>query len=134
MVYESEKYGYFDRIIFADPAMNHPKDLQVDKNFYICPKDDYYCPRIFNTPITRKKLNTKTHKKEQVIRSSRNVFPTSFEENEKIFALGEKLDLKKWSNDESAKNLDVLDKLLIFFLRPEFHNQVFLAHNSGRYG
>ena len=114
--------------------MNHPEDLKIEKNFYICPKDEYYCPSICNHPIERKKIKSRTHAKEPIIRSSRNVFPTCFEENGKVYRLGEKLDLKKWSNDNELKKLNVLDKLLIFFLRPEFHNQVFLAHNSGRYG
>ena len=134
LIYEDEKHGYFDKITFASPDMKHPKDLQIEKNFFICPKDEYYCPEIFKTKINRKKIKRKKKKSDPIIKSSNTFFPVIFEEMGVTHEIGKNLNVEKWCKDENVKKLSVVDKFIIFTLQPKFRNQVFLAHNGAKFG
>ena len=116
--------------------MNHPQDLKIDKNFYVCSKQDYYCPDIFGTPVVRKIERKKTHKSGSILRSSSNSFPFSFVNNNHTYTIGGKTKEKveDWWKNQEMKKLCVLDKFLMFILRFEMQNQVVLAHNAGKFG
>ena len=134
IIYENEKHGYFDKLTLASPEMNHPRDLEIEKNFFICSKKEYYCEDIFNSKINRKKFKRKKKKKDPIIKSSTTVFPVTFEEDGISYEIGADLNLETWCNDENVKKLSVLDKLIIFATQPRFRNQVFLAHNGAKFG
>ena len=114
--------------------MASPLDMKIEKNFYVCPKEDYYCAAIHNTKIPRTKMRKKGHKKDPIIRSSSNLFPSSFNQNDHKHSIGQDRETEDLCNDEEVKKLPVLDKLLMFLLRPCFYNQICVAHNSARYG
>ena len=134
LIYENEKRGYFNRITFADPLMNHPDDLKIEKNYYICPKNEYYCPEIFGNPISRKKIQTQKHRTEPIVKSSSHQFPIIFKNGNDVHSIGTKLNTHLWCESEEAKKLSVLDKFIIFTCRPEFRNQTYLSHNGAKYG
>ena len=135
VLFENSLYGHFDRIVIAEHSMKHEADMKIESNYYICPKDQYYCGAIHGTKIPRKKFKKITHKKDPIIKSSPNPFPLIFDQNEKSHVIGGlSQNMETLSKDEDIKKLDVLDKLLIFLLRPELFGQVMLAHNSSKFG
>ena len=134
LLYESDQYGFFNRIVFSEHAMDNPLDMKIEKNFYICPKEEYYCDEIYGTEIPRKKLRKKTHKKDPIIKSSSNKFPFAFNQNDRQHLVGQNRESEDLCNDEEVKKLPVMDKLLMFLLRPCFRNQILIAHNSSRFG
>ena len=134
LIYENEKHGYFDKITFASPEMNHPHDLKIEKNFFVCAKEEYYCQNVYGSKVNRKKFKRKKQKKDPIIKSSATIFPIIFQEQGTVHEIGVKLDLEKWCQDQNVKKLCVLDKLIIFTAQPIFRNQVYLAHNGAKFG
>ena len=134
LIYENEKHGYFDKITFASPDMKHPRDLEIEKNYFVCPKNDYYCQDKYNSKVNRKKFKQKKKQYDPIMKSSNTVFPIIFKNENDIHQIGMKLNLEKWCKDEKVKKLSVLDKFIIFTAQPMFRNQVFLAHNGAKFG
>ena len=103
----------------ADPLMQHPDDLKVEKNFYICPKDEYYCKEIHGTKVTRHLINKRKKSRDPFIKSSLNTFKGK--------------DQLNTSNKSKYQKLSALQKFILFFIRRAFTNQVFVAHNSSNF-
>ena len=122
-VFENELYGHFDKITFSDPRMKHNDDCSIEKNYYICPKEEYYCKDTHGTPITRyKRLRRQNNHNDPVIISSVNRFPKRMKDGENLLGCKNFM-----ANEVEVKSRCALEKFLIFFIRPCFRNQVFIG-------
>ena len=126
-IFESKFHGFFSKIVFADPLMNHPQDLEFIENYYQCPKNQYYDPKIHGKEICRKiRKSRKPNKDDPLLKSSQSKFPFKIKEEDASAFMGDPNVLKKAQN---IKKFDAITKFGLFFLREQYANSCFIAHN-----
>ena len=122
-MFENKFYGRFDKITFSDPKMKHKDDCKIDENYYICPKEEYYCKKTYGKSIVRyKTLRKQNNLNDPTIISSANHFPKRMKDGENLLGCKNFM-----ANDDEVKSKCALEKFLIFFVRPCFRNQVFIG-------
>ena len=123
VIFENELYGHFDLICFADHEIGYEEDMKLVKDFYVCPKNEYYKPENHGKPIERLKKKPKAREEEPLLKSSKTPFPLFKDEAGVNFILGG----RSHFNPSRMKRLPTLVKFACFFINRDFYNQVFLG-------